>query len=114
VSVIKDNQLTTCFDYVKTIDVVNTKKLISVLSVPSSYGAEDVACFTTQYGMVVLDRSGVIIGYINLSLSCNKLISNPVIREREHFSHNGLRLVGFSTSGRTKLLALLGITEAKK
>jgi hypothetical protein len=40
-------------------------------------------------------------------LSCNKLIANPVIPEREYHIKDGWRNVGFSKNGRKCLIKLL-------
>ncbi len=114
VSVIYEDKLSTCFDYVKTFRMGKVKKIMKFLRALTTYGGEDVACFDTEYALLIFDKSNMAIGYINISLSCNKLISNPVITEREYYANPGFRKVGFSKKGRTGLLKLLGFSDSKK
>jgi hypothetical protein len=114
VSIIYENKVASCFDYVKTIAVGDVKKTVSLLRTPTTYGSEDVACFDTDYALLIFDKKNVVIGYVNISLSCNKLISNPIITERGYYSKGGLQKVGFSKKGRSNLLKLLAITDYKK
>ncbi|MFL9485698.1 hypothetical protein ACI6Q2_23145 [Chitinophagaceae bacterium LWZ2-11] len=112
VSIIDGDKVSTCFDYVKTISTSNTKKIASLLRESTTYGNEDVACFDTEYGLLIFDKSNVVIGYINISWSCNKLISNPIISEREQYAKQELRKVGFSKKGRSSLIKLLEILDS--
>src|SRR5687767_2303950 len=66
VSVIYENKISTCFDYVKEIKKDNIKKIIKLLRSSASYGNEDVACFDTEQALVIYDKANVIIGYINI------------------------------------------------
>lgn len=108
VSVIKENKVSQCFDFVKNIDSSKTREILKILNDNSTYGNEDISCFDTDYSLVVM-KGKTIIGYINFSFNCNKLISNPEIEARTAKSKDGLRKVGFSDSGKNKLLKLLGI-----
>jgi hypothetical protein len=114
VTIIYENKVSKCFDYIKTIKTDDTKKIVSLLKTPTTYGGEDVACFDTDYALLIFNKQNVIIGYIDISLFCNKLISAPVIAEQEHYSKGGLRKVGFSKKGKAALLKLLKITDNKK
>lgn len=106
VSIIKDNKISKCLDYIKTFDFSRSKNILDLLQNKNTYGNEDVACFDTDYSLVIVNGK-TITGYINISFNCNKLISNPIIKERLSQSNNGLRKVGFSNLGKTKLLELL-------
>ena len=112
-SIIYENKISTCFDYVKTIGVGDVKKIVSLLRAPATYGSEDVACFDTDYALLIFDEKNVVIGYVNISFSCNKLNSNPIINEQAHYSKGELRKVGFSKKGRNSLLNLLAIKDHK-
>ncbi len=114
VSIIYEDKISPCFDYVKTIKTGEVKKITGLLRKSTTYGGEDVACFDTEYALLIFDKSNVVIGYVNISLSCNKLISNPIIPEREHYANQGLRKVGFSKKGRNTLLKLLGLSDNNK
>ncbi|WP_343686117.1 hypothetical protein [Chryseobacterium gleum] len=109
VSVIYDNQLSSCFDYVKTINGKDIDDFLGTIKNPKTYGGEDVACFDTDYSLILYNIKDEVVGYINISESCNKLISNPEIKEREFYSKNGLRKVGFSKKGKEKIKKILKI-----
>jgi hypothetical protein len=109
VSVIYDNRISVCFDYVKRIEGKKVKDFINLVRNPKTYGAEDVACFDTDYSLILYNRKDEITGYINISNSCNKLISNPKIKEMEFYSRDGLRKVGFSKGIKEKIQQILGI-----
>lgn len=108
VSIIMDNKISQCFDLIKNINGLKTKEILNILHDKNTYGSEDAACFDTDYSLVVMNGK-TIIGYINISLRCNKLFSNPIIKEETSHSKNGLTKIGFSNYGRNKLLKLLGI-----
>ena len=74
---------------------------------------EDFACFDTDYSLIMLNNKGIITGYIDISLYCNKLNSTPVIPELEFFISDNFRKIGFSNSGRKKLIKLLGLFNNK-
>lgn len=114
VSIIYEGKIADCFDYVKTIEYADALNIVKLLRTPSTYGNEDVACFDTDYALLLFDKSNVVYGYVNISLFCNKLMSNPSIPEREAWSQDGLRKVGFSKKGRENLLMLLGNIDKKK
>lgn len=107
VSVIYDNQLSSCFDYVKTINGKDIEDFLGTIKNPNTYGGEDVACFDTDYSLILYNIKDEVAGYINISESCNKLISNPEIKEREFYSKDGLRKVGFSEKGKEKIKQIL-------
>lgn len=78
-SIVQDNKISPCFNYLKTFEKEDAKKIIHFLNAPSTYGAPvDAACFETHYALLVLDKD-VVTGYVNISLSCNRIISSPVI-----------------------------------
>ncbi|MOA06986.1 hypothetical protein D3C78_1266580 [compost metagenome] len=106
VSIIKENKISECFDYVRTIQGGEVKNIINVLYDSDTYGGEEVACFDTDYSLIAVEND-VIIGFINISFSCNKLISKPLIIERDKHINESLRKVGFSSSGKKLLLRLL-------
>jgi hypothetical protein len=107
VSIIYNQKLSHCFDYVKTIEGKEVVDFIKIIKNPTTYGAEDVACFDTDYSVTLLNKENQIAGYLNISFSCNKLISNPVIKERKFHSRDGLTKVGFSKKGRRKIKNIL-------
>ncbi|MGR3854037.1 hypothetical protein [Chryseobacterium indologenes] len=109
VSVIYDNRISVCFDYVRRIEGEKVKDFINLVRNPKTYGAEDVACFDTDYSLILYNSKDEITGYINISNSCNKLISNPKIKEMEFYSRDGLRKVGFSKGIKEKIQQILGI-----
>jgi hypothetical protein len=108
VSIVKNNRISICFDYVKKIEDSNVKKILNLLHSKSTYGKEDAPCFDTDYALIAIKEENII-GYINISLSCNKLISNPIIEERIIETKEGLRKVGFSIQGKNDLKKFLGI-----
>lgn len=113
VSVVYNNKVSKCFTYLKNFKIDKVKRFIKSLRDKTTYGNEDVACFDTEYGIVFYNSYGNIIGYINISFSCNKLISNPIIPEREHFVTKKSRKVGFSLVGRGKIIKLLGLSNLR-
>lgn len=109
VSIIKNNEISKCFDYIKTIKGKAVSNFINLLHTKTTYGGGNVACFDTDYS-VILIKNNSIIAYINISISCNKLFANPKIQEQEsHYKNEGVGSIGFSTSGREQLLNSLGI-----
>lgn len=114
VSVVYDNKVSQCFTYLKSFKIDKVKRLIKSLSDKTTYGNGDVACFDTEYGIVFYNSYGSIVGYVNISLSCNKLMSNPIIPEREYFITDKSRKVGFSLIGREKIIKLFGLQINKK
>lgn len=108
VSIIKENKISECFDFIKTIKGNDVKNIIALLHNTKSYGSEDLACFDTEYSLVAFTKNKII-GYINISFNCNKLISNPTIAERDSFVKNDIRNIGFSINGKKKLYKLLGL-----
>jgi hypothetical protein len=54
---------------------------------------EDVACFYTDYYVLFYGIKRNIVGYINRSMSCNKLVSKSGIKERTYYSQDRLKLV---------------------
>ena len=110
ISIVKDNKITPCFDYIRDFNDSEKVLFISLIQNPDTYGNEDVACFHIEYSVLAMD-SATIVGFINISISCNKLISNPEIPARTAHSEDGLRKVGFTRIGRSKLLKLLGEEE---
>jgi len=112
-SVVYNNKLSSCFEYLKTFDKAKALKILNHLKSVKTYGGSDFACFDTDYALVLYDEKGNIKGYTNISFFCNKLIPTPEIPERNYYSTKKLRLVGFSKSGRRILLQLLGIKETE-
>lgn len=113
VSIIYDNKVSKCFTYLKSYRIGKVKKMIKLLRDKTTYGNDEVACFDTEYGIVFYNSNGSIIGYINISFSCNELISNPIIPEREHFITEKSRKVGFSLDGRGRIIRLLGLFNSQ-
>jgi len=113
VSIVFNNKLSSCFDFVKNIAPGKVKSIVSLVTSAKSYGGEDVACFTTNYSLLLLNSNNVVTGYIDISFDCNKLISNPIISERISKSNAGLRKVGFSKTSRENLIKLLGVEVVK-
>lgn len=109
VSIIYNGQLSSCFDYMKTIKGKGMVDFLTLVKEPKTYGKEDVACFDTDYSLIFCNKNNEVVGYINISDSCNKLISNPEIKEREFYSQDGLRKVGFSEKEKEKIKQILGI-----
>ena len=109
VSIIKDNKISQCFDFVKTFNGTKVKEILNLLNNEDTYGNEDVACFDTDHALILYNVKNEVVGYINISESCNKLISNPEIKEMEFYSQGGLRKVGFSKKGKDKIKQILGI-----
>jgi hypothetical protein len=107
ISIIYDHRIAPCFDYIRSIK--DKDKFIKIITDHHTYGAEDVACFDTDYAVLLYGSKGDIVGYINISMSCNKLISNPEIKERTYYSQDGLRKVGFSKKGKIGIQKVLGI-----
>jgi hypothetical protein len=111
-SVIFNGQISKNFDYLKTIDMIKSRKIMKHLTSKSTYGGEDYACFETDYGIVLYDVKKVIIGYVNISFFCDKIISDPDIPECNNYSSKNQSLAGFSIKGRKNLLQLLGIKHS--
>lgn len=109
VSIIYNKQLSVCFDYIKIIKGKEMLDFLTTVKNPKTYGSEDVACFDTDHALILYNVKDEVVGYINISDSCNKLISNPEIKEREFYSQGGLRKVGFSKKGKEKIKQILGI-----
>lgn len=109
VSIIYNKQLSVCFDYIKIIKGKDMVDFLTTVKNPKTYGAEDVACFNTDYSVILYNKKNEVIGYINVSIDCNKLISNPEIKEMEFYSQGGLTKVGFSKKGKEKIMQILGI-----
>jgi len=109
VSIIKKNEISGCFDYVRTIKADKVDTIIKLLHDKTTYGGGNVACFDTDYAIIAIKNSNII-AYVNISLSCNKLIANPKIQEQEaHYKNEGVGRIGFSRNGKEKLIHLLGI-----
>jgi len=108
VSIIKNNRISQCFDFVKTFNGTKVKEILNLLNNEDTYGNEDVACFHTDYSLIVMNGK-TIVGYVNFSFSCNKLISNPIIEKMTSKSKDGLSKIGFSKSSKNKLVTILGI-----
>ena len=111
VSILKENYISECFDFIKTISGDEVSSIIDLIHNTKSYGSQDLACFDTEYSLVALSNNKII-GYINISFSCNKLISNPPIAERDSFVKNDIRNIGFSINGKNKLYKLLGLCNS--
>ena len=109
VSIIYNNNISTCFDYVKTLKEKKVNEFIEIIKNHKTYGAEDVACFDAEYSAVFYNNEDIIIGYTNISFSCHKLNSTPKITEMEYYSENGFRKIGFSKNGEMKLKKALEI-----
>lgn len=109
VSIVYQNKIAKCFDYMKTIKGREKDNFIRIIRDYHTYGGDDVACFDTDYGLLLYGYQNEIVGYINISKSCNKLVSNPEIKERTYYAHDGLRLIGFSKKGRKNIEKVLGI-----
>lgn len=109
VSIVYNNHLSSCFNYLKTFKNKDVKDFIIIIKDPKTYGAEDIACFDTDYALLLYNKKNEVVAYINISESCNKLISNPEIKERHFYSQDGLRKVGFSKKGKEKIKQILGI-----
>ncbi|WP_426792352.1 hypothetical protein [Sphingobacterium sp. WOUb80] len=107
ISIIYNNRIAPCFNYIRTIK--DKDKFLKIITDHHTYGAEDVACFDTDYSVLLYGSKGDIMGYINISMSCNKLTSNPEIKERTYYSRDGLRKVGFSKRGKISIQKILGI-----
>lgn len=112
ISIVKDNKITPCFDYIRDFNDSEKELFISLIQNPDTYGNEDVACFDTEYSVLAID-SATIVGFVNISISCNKLISIPEIPARTAHAEDGLRKVGFTRIGRSKLLKMLGEEEVE-
>jgi hypothetical protein len=106
VSIIKEDKISECFDYVTTFNGNEVKDILYILYDTNTYGAEDVACFDTEYSLLAINDNKVI-GFINISFRCNKLISTPAIKERDSHLNGNLRNVGFSKNGKENLYQLL-------
>ncbi|MGE8421897.1 MULTISPECIES: hypothetical protein [Sphingobacterium] len=107
ISIVYNNRIAPCFDYIRTIK--DKDKFIKIITDHHTYGSEDIACFDTGYSVLLYGNKDDIVGYINISMSCNKLISNPEIKERTYYSRDGLRKVGFSKKGKISIQKILGI-----
>jgi hypothetical protein len=107
VSVVFEDKISTCFDYIKVLSTPDVKKVVQLLKSSKTYGGEDVSCFDTDYALIFFDKSNFVYAYVNISFSCNKLISKPAIPERDRLMDHGLRKIGFSENGRHNLLRLL-------
>ena len=102
VSIIKENRISKCFDYIRIIKGNDVKNILEFLYDSNNYGGEEVPCFDTSYSLLAYSSNNKIIGYINISLGCNKLLSNPTIKEQGKPSN-----IGFSKSGMQQLKKLL-------
>jgi hypothetical protein len=112
VSIIHNNKISVCFDYIKTLKGKRVNEFIETIKDHSTYGAEDVACFDTDYSAVFYNNKDMIIGFTNISFSCHKLNSTPKITEMKYYSENGLSKIGFSKDGEMNLKKALEIHPA--
>lgn len=113
VSIVYQDEISTSFDYVRTISTEDTKKIMTLLHQPSTYGNKNVTCSDTDYALLVYNKEDILIAYINISFYCNKLNSSPPIKERQPFSDNIYRNIGFSRPAREELIKLCGVTDWK-
>ena len=77
VSVVRENKISPCFRYIKTFEKNEAKTITKMLRSSATYSRDTTACFDTQYALLILNKAGVIIGYVDISLSCNKLHAVP-------------------------------------
>lgn len=112
ISIIFNDKISSCFDYVKSFSKGDCHKILKHINTSSTYGGEDVACFETDYALLLYNKQKTIIGYINISFFCNKLNSNPRIDAIKVLSSGKIRRNGFSKHGRKELLELLGLKES--
>lgn len=100
-SIIQNNKISPCFTYISTFEKDDAKKIINFLNARSTYGATvDTTCFETHHALLILEKN-VVIGYVNISLTCDRIISNPaipaattaMIREKKYALNSLLKLV---------------------
>jgi hypothetical protein len=78
-SIIQNNKISPCFQYLRSFEKNDAKKIINLLNDRSTYeGAIDKPCLETHYALLILNNN-VVTGYVNMSLACNKIISDPAI-----------------------------------
>ncbi|SIN86804.1 hypothetical protein [Chitinophaga niabensis] len=104
VSLIDNDKVTPCSRYVKTFEKEKVKQIIKLLRSEATYGGEPAACFETNYSLMMLDKANVVIGYVDISLFCNRLIANPLIPETGKKN-------GFSKKGKELLLHTLELVS---
>lgn len=78
-SIIQNNEISPCFQYLKSFEKDDAKKIINLLRDRNTYeGPIERPCSETHYALLILNNN-VVTGYVNISLDCNKLFSNPAI-----------------------------------
>lgn len=78
-SIIQNNKISPCFQYLRSFEKDDAKKIINLLNDRSTYkGPVDRPCSETHYALLIFNNN-VVTGYVNISLDCNKIISNPAI-----------------------------------
>lgn len=78
-SIVHHNKISPCFNYLRSFEKDDAKKIIRLLNNRRTYGHPvDTTCFETHYALLILENN-VVTGYVNISLSCNRIISGPGI-----------------------------------
>ena len=109
--IVYEDSISKCFDFVRNIGKVSYKKIVALLNLKSTFGNENYACFDTNYALIVYDIHECIIGYIHLSLNCNKAWIFPTTPAFEFYKNQEFMPIGLSASARKQLLGLLKISE---
>jgi len=109
--IVYEDSISKCFDFVRNIGKVSGKKIVALLNLKSTFGNENYACFDTSYALIVYDIHECIIGYIHLSLNCNKAWIFPTTPAFEFYKNQEFMPIGLSASARKQLLGLLKISE---
>lgn len=105
------HKLSPCFRLIKTLNEVDSKKLIGILRSKETYTVNPYYAFTTDYAIVLYDKNNAVNGWVNFSFVCNNSYSMPDIDEKKIVSPKDVSLAGFSKSGRIKILKILGLTH---
>jgi hypothetical protein len=111
IKIIHNDSISPCFDFVKKIDATTSKNIFSLLNKKSTYGNENMACFDTDYAMIVYDKSDAIIGTVQLSLDCNKVMIKPCTEALNYYDNLKFSPIGLSIYSRKKLLSLCKIKD---
>lgn len=78
-SIVQNNKVSPCFQYLRSFEKDNAKKIINLLRNRNTYeNAVEKPCLETHYALLILENN-IVTGYVNINLACNRIISNPAI-----------------------------------
>ena len=112
-SIIYNNKLSPCFDYLKSLDKNRSKSIIKLLLSKKSYGEPFMVTFDTDYAITVYDNVDKLIGWINFSQQFQSSRSTPRIEVQEIQTNGPIKKDGLVKKSRKKLIKLLDIDSSK-